>query len=498
MPRKAFDGVLSGISRRLALVAYVAIATPLTIIFPLLHAWKTRESVGLYIGLSLAALFLFIGTAVLVAEWIRPRVRVLSAHISVEPTIPIALFVTSVAVYALLFGYFTIENDLFFRRIGFERLVERSLAMPFYALAIHRSFSENATSLLCVLTAILFTVRARPVLRLYTMAVLLPVAALYFTFVLFNNRFQSAILVLCLCITAGYSVRLSIRTVRYALIAMLAVAILVAYGFTVTKQIRNQKDILGCISLSVLNPFEPPMEVYLRGRDNPDICGGPDPSTIIEMIKKRVRNPTDPEVNPSLSHDEAELALAKKILTQGIVRPWDSRLNSLALLVDITRPAIRTGFGYGSFWIGPLSLYYYVFTDRGKYREIKQSLRTNPKVYIASRYLGTTIADTPSSILTDAYANFFLAGFILAGVLIGTALGWIDAVLGRTTRLGAFMLGAYLLERSLYIEKEMLTFVVDTIKFGIIPLISAVLLWRVRISRDDAGAIEGLGFFSHG
>jgi hypothetical protein len=394
--------------------------------------------------------------------------------------------VTGVAVYALLFGYFTIENDLFFRRIGFERLVERSLEMPIYALVIHRSFSESATSLLCVLTAILFTVRERRALRLYTMAVLFPVLALYFAFVLFNNRFQSAILILCLCIAVGYSVRPSIHMRRYALVAMLAVMILVVYGFTVTKQIRNQKDILGCVSLSVLNPFETPMEVYLRGRDSPNICGGADPRTITEMVKKRVRDPTDPETNPSLSRDEAELALAKKVLTQGIERPWDGRLNSLDLLVNITRPAIQTGFGYGSFWIQPLSLYYYFFADREKYREIKQSLRTNPKVYIASRYLGTTIADTPSSILTDAYANFFLAGFILAGVLIGATLGWIDAVLGRTTRLGAFMLGAYFLERSLYIEKEMLTFVVDTIKFGIIPSISAILLWQVRISRDGA------------
>ena len=153
-------------------------------------------------------------------------------------------------------------------------------------------------------------------------------------------------------------------------------------------------------------------------------------------------------------------------------------------MAKITGPAERMGWGWGRFWFDPAMLYVYYFTDRPAYEAMKAELRTNPKVYIAKYYLGEDIADTPSIILTDIYANFGVLGFPLAAVIVGLVLGWAGKALVSANRVGQLVLALFLLEKTLYMEKEFFGFVVDLLKFSPAVLLSAALLWSVPLVRN--------------
>jgi len=460
----------------MVLIAYMTIATLITVVFPLVYSIRHNDEVALYMGLVAASLILFIAIGIAVAEWVRPRAYVPEVWRPIDPTIPVALFVTGLLFYAGLFAYVTLKNGLFFRRVGFEGLVERSLAMPGYQLVIHRSFMENATTLLCVTILLLITGRLRPYVRIYAIVAWILTFALYSSFVVANNRFQSAILFFGLSIALSYAWNAANWRKSYLVVAIAAVVAFSAYSFRVTQNMRDEISIAGCVNPTVLDPTLSAMDIYKRAAADPNLCKNGVLTDIMAQIQAGAKNGTAPAAG--MNPDET----AKRVLDSE-ERPWDQRLNSLGLISAIIRPAFSTGFGYGTFWIKPLSLYYYYVMDRDKYLEIKKQLRTNPKVYIANHYLDKQIADTPSSILTDAFANFSFVGFILAGVLMGTALGWTDAILRSATSAGATVLAFFLMEKLLYTEKEMLTLVVDLMKFSPVPIVSAALLWRVQLRR---------------
>jgi hypothetical protein len=405
----------------------------------------------------------------------------------VRPQNRVLWFFLALLLYCALFAYFTLDYGLFFRRIGFESLSERSLNMPIYALVVHRSFMENAVTLLCTGLLLLMTVQLSRLERICAVLMWLPTLAFYLCFVLANNRFQSAILMIGLYVTLGYG-WLRIKRKRVEVVAVAFVfAALTIYSFRLTENIRDELYIQGCVHVSVANPFENPVNIYQRVADNPKICsttGYTDTFVAIHQLATEKNKASLPNENTS--------AAIKAAVNEEVARPVDRRLNGLALIAQITGPALESGFGKGQFWIDPASLYYNYIFDRAKYREIKEQMRTNPKVYIVKHYLGEHILDSPSSILTDLYANFSFLGFIVAGLVLGLGVGWTDLVLRHTTSAGAAVLAFFLMEKCLYVEKEFFGFTVDLLKFSVVPIIAAVWLWRVALSaRETQTLVSG-------
>jgi hypothetical protein len=173
----------------------------------------------------------------------------------------------------------------------------------------------------------------------------------------------------------------------------------------------------------------------------------------------------------------------KAVLDKELDRPWVQRLDALKLSAEITKPAFEQGFGWGKFWFKPIALNVYYFTDRNKYYAIKRDLQTNAKVLVSDTYLHKKIDDTPSMILSDLYANFSFLGFVLGGIFMGVILAFIDASLMRSMTVGPVIIGLFLLEKSLYSEKEFITLLIDLVKFAPVPLMAAVLLWDVPLRR---------------
>ncbi|MEI6813812.1 MAG: hypothetical protein WCL36_06485 [bacterium] len=121
------------------------------------------------------------------------------------------------------------------------------------------------------------------------------------------------------------------------------------------------------------------------------------------------------------------------------------RLDGLGLIVKI-RPAVeRDGPAMGAAWAIPLvaSIDPIFPTELGT--RLKAAALTTSKSILLLRYAGEQAEDASSSILTDAYGNLGVSGFVLVGLVLGAllALGtrWINhATSGRTVVVALFML----------------------------------------------------------
>ncbi|MBO9591137.1 hypothetical protein [Devosia sp.] len=472
MSIKSSWSMIPVIGNQLCVIVYIIVSVPLLVIFPTLHAISTNADPFVYGGLIACSILLFILPCLYISSQVSSRFLAPMAKPSSKSHLPIILFITGVAIYAIAFSYFTFSYDLFFRRVGFAGLVERSMRIPFYGLIIHRSFMENAVTLTCALAFLLVLTPMPRITRVYAAFVLIATFLLYSSFVLSNNRFQSGILFVCICLAVAYSWPKKWNRFYLALVIG-GIAALSAYSFKVTENIRTEIYLSGHVTPIALNPLLSTRDIYEATKSSLDDGEATD-------LMKQLR-----QAEASGMLTDGQNPAVEDVLAAQIERPLKERLNGLDLMAQITRPAFERGFGWGRFWVQPISLYYYYFADQEKFLEMKEELRTNPKVYIASFYLGKEIDDIPSSILTDSYANFSIFAFPAVAIIIGVLLGGVNTTLRSTTSAGAALLAFFVLEKALYVEKEMFALIIDLVKFSPVPLVAAWLLWHVPIKRDN-------------
>lgn len=466
---------------RLAMLSYVAISSALAMLFPLLSVLKQREHVWEYTLLICAFPLLFALPLVVVAEYLRPRLRFSRYENDAGNTVRATIFAVALLTFVVAFLYVTSQADLFFRRIGFSALVEKSLDMPIYDLAIHRSFMETATTLLCVAIALIAAVRLQGAVRVALLIVAALTFSAYFSFTLLNNRFQSIILLLEITIALVYMTGYATKERRRILVsALVLISLVAAYSFRATSNIRDQIYIFGCIDTNVLNPFQGYVQLFERAKLLNGKCDG----IHVHLAQYVLGDSVKPDAVKTDSKTSGLSASTKAVLDKELDRPWTRRLDALKLSAEITKPAFEQGYGWGKFWLKPLALYVYYFTNRDEYYAIKRNLQTNAKVLVSETYLHKQIDDTPSMILSDLYANFSLFGFIIGGVFMGAVLAFVDASLMRGLTTGPVIIGFFLLEKSLYGEKEFITLLIDLIKFAPTPLLAAALLWNVPLRRS--------------
>lgn len=133
-------------------IAYTLVSTPLLVHY---RPDPTNADQVVYGGLIARVIILFVLPFLHVSGEIGSRFLAPVAKPSSKSQLPIILFVTGVAIYAIAFSCITFSYDLFFRRVGFAGVVERSMRIPFYGLIINRSFMENAITLTCALAFLL-------------------------------------------------------------------------------------------------------------------------------------------------------------------------------------------------------------------------------------------------------------------------------------------------------------------------------------------------------
>src|SRR2546425_5451035 len=94
-------------------------------------------------------------------------------------------------------------------------------------------------------------------------------------------------------------------------------------------------------------------------------------------------------------------------------------------MAQMTPAARADGFARGKAWAVPVFLTFGQFFARDVTAQYKLSLMTNAKSYLMVRYTPIVSSDPVNCMLTDAYGNFGLLGFVMVAITLGllNALG---------------------------------------------------------------------------
>ncbi len=327
------------------------------------------------------------------------------------------------ACYSFFFLYIAEKYGLFFRRIGHEGLAHRSSSMSFYELVVYRSFSETSVFLLLVgLFVFLNISKGKYLFKFVFMGGFLLHALIYFCFVLINNRLQTAVLVTSLFIVFSYWKTLSPKWPLFSVPKILALSFFLVFSAKLVVDLRDVYSTTGSVS----------------GYSLAKVFSG--------------------------SESEKGSKLAR-------------RLNGVDLMAKITEPAIKEGFLLGEAWIRPISIYYYMIFFPDKAKEIKLSLKTNPKVFMINEYLEGDSVDAPSSMLTDLYGNFFIFGFTILSALLAGMISFVSRQIIFPSNGKFFVLVLYLIPFLFSFEKEFITFVFNLLKYS--PVLFLMMLFPV-------------------
>ncbi len=378
-----------------------------------------------YLFLNVVIWFFFSFPLLILYVVLYPRFRVkhrLCRNIKVRlRRVSVCGFGVFVACYSLAFLAIAEKYGLFFRRIGHEGLAYRSSSMSFVELVVYRSFSETSVFLLSLgLFIFLNFSKGKYLYKYIFIGGFLLHALIYSGFVLINNRLQTAVLLTSLFIMFSYWKTLSPKWPLFSMPKIFALCLFLVFSAKLVVDLRDVYSTTGSISgYSITRIFS-----------------------------------------------ESESEKGSKLTR---------RLNGVDLMAKITEPAVREGFLWGEAWARPISIYYYMIFLPEKAKEIKLSLKTNPKVFMINKYLGGDSVDAPSSMLTDLYGNFFIFGFMILAILLVGIISFVSRQITFPSSRKLFVIALYLIPFLFSFEKEFITFIFNILKYS--PVLFLMLLF---------------------
>lgn len=170
------------------------------------------------------------------------------------------------------------------------------------------------------------------------------------------------------------------------------------------------------------------------------------------------------------------LFAASNFLPIGIDRgididPLSSRLNGLDLIVKISENVNNSGPAWGRAWALPffISLDPIVRTDFTI--QAKSVSLTSTKSFLLLMYAGIGASDYYSCILSDAYGNLGLLGFLASAFVLAGLLAWSSTVLARAATPLLVVLALFVVVRVLPFEQEF-----GTVLFGWFKTVPVAIL----------------------
>lgn len=153
------------------------------------------------------------------------------------------------------------------------------------------------------------------------------------------------------------------------------------------------------------------------------------------------------------------------------------RLNGLDLMAQLTPAARAQGFAWGRAWAIPaLVIWNQMRLQRAANDAYLTSYLATPKRYLIIAYTTINTPDYPSTILTDVYGNFGLAGLIFAGCFMGLAFGACIRTLQQRASPAGMVVALFLLQSYLVFEADFWTVLTGWIRF--LPVLVLFLVFN--------------------
>jgi hypothetical protein len=331
----------------------------------------------------------------------------------------LAVFVLGCGAFGIAYFVVAVKYGLLYRRIS-EELSVIQLSMSIFEFAVYRAFIELGPFLIAAQLILLraptdMSVRLRACAR----------AGLALTTVLF----------------LGYAV---VNSRLYAIIALA-----IPYGIVNATSRPDRRLSLGLVASTLMIAM-----------------GGLYFIRVVENVRLSIAS------GDGVFTLENFLPIAAREGQQDDTLRW--RLNGVDLIAIIADNVEAQGPALGTAWAVPFVLSLDPIVRTPFSVEAKRANLTSAKTWLLLRYGGLAKTDYYSCMLSDAYGNFSIYGFVLAALFLGYALGAATAAIRWSAAPAALLLAVFAMTRLLPFEQEF-----ESLLFGwykLIPFVLAVLL----------------------
>jgi hypothetical protein len=332
----------------------------------------------------------------------------------------LAIFFTGCLLLAVAYFIVGTKYGLLYRRVG-ERLSMIQLSMSIVEFALYRTFIEVGPFLLATQVFLLRTPSdMTPALRRVARLGLAVTILLYFGYVLVNSRLNA---IITLATLYGFFTILTRNRGGFRLGRMFAAALVGLIGIYMIRVVEN---------------------VRLSFASGESIFA---PANFL----------------PFAIRDEK----------QDDTLRW--RLNGVDLIAIISRNVEAEGPALGGAWAVPAILSLDPIVRTAFTVQAKRANLTSSKTILLLRYGGVAKADYYSCMLTDAYGNFSIFGFLLVAVFLATALGCATAAIRSSPSHVGVLLAAFAITRLLPFEQEFGSLLYGWYK--VLPFVALVLIF---------------------
>ena len=171
------------------------------------------------------------------------------------------------------------------------------------------------------------------------------------------------------------------------------------------------------------------------------------------------------------------------------------RLNGVDLIAIIADNVEAQGPAMGTAWAVPFVLSLDPIVRTPFSVAAKTANLTSAKSWLLLRYSGVGKTDYYSCMLTDAYGNFSIYGFLLPAILLGFLLARATAALRWSAKPAAIVIAAFVLTRALPFEQEFGSLLFAWLKLVPFVLVALVFYPLRRGSADSqsSGSLQPVG-----
>jgi len=332
--------------------------------------------------------------------YLKKNINISSYFVSKKYYNFISLFVLILSCFSL---YFKLTQGILFSRIGSMSLTALHVSFSSsYFWIICRYFDKNILFFFALLVYIWLTSSPEergifPVLSICT------VILVYGSYLLVNSRIGIVIFVVAILGVMSLHTKSNLFKKRINILPLFFIFFLLIYSFNVATNVRlNYKPETGI----KLNYFIP--------------------KHIIDADYNSVTNLVN-------------------------------RTNGIDLMARASRNLTLENLAFGKAWSVPILLATGPFIFKELVNEYKLKGFTAAKNFIMMNYTDLTSSDYMTCMLTDAYANFWIFGFIIVGFVLGIFCAYIDKNLRYPESSRSIVISLFLVNVILLFEREFIT-----------------------------------------